>query len=267
MVKRRGIKKQSVRRRATRRKTTSIKQRLKKYILPFSLAICFSVLAFFLIKDYLQEPEAFDSNKYYVKGIDVSHHNPILNWNALLDQNISFAYIKATEGTSHEDRNYPYNYDLARKTNIRVGTYHFYTFALSGKEQAEHFLKIGKFNTGDLLPAIDVEHSHSNVYSKDKKYVKHMIEELVIFEQKLYEHFGVHPIIYTNKDCYKLYIKGNFTDNLIWMCDLHNEPSEDLENWRIWQFSHKGELPGVDGHIDLNYYRYSFEEFKELLLP
>ena len=240
---------------------------LKKYILPVTLAACLGIAAFFVIKKYLVEPESFDSSKYFVKGIDVSHHNPILNWDNVLEQNITFAYMKATEGTTHLDRNYEFNYDLARKSNIKVGSYHFYTFALSGEEQAQHFLKTAQFNTGDLIPAIDVEHSPANPYSKDKEFVAMVINELKTMENILYERFGVHPVMYTNKDCYKLYIKDNFPDNIIWMCDLHNEPSEKINNWRIWQFSHKGELPGIDGHVDLNYYRYTFTEFKELLLP
>lgn len=238
-----------------------------KYILIAGLVLFAGLAAFFIIKDYYSESESFDSDKYYVKGIDVSHHNPILNWASVLDQNITFAYIKATEGTTHLDRNYPYNYELAKDTNIKVGSYHFYSFALSGKEQAAHFLKTAQFGSGDLIPAIDVEHSPANPYSKDKEYVKTVISELKILENTLYERFGVHPIIYTNRDCHKLYIKGNFPENIIWICDLHKEPGDDIKNWRIWQFSHKGELPGVDGHIDLNYYRYSFEQFKELLLP
>lgn len=215
----------------------------------------------------MQESQSFDSDKYIVKGIDISHHNPILNWQAVLDQNISFAYMKASEGTSLTDRNYSFNYELAKKTNIRVGSYHFYTFGLSGKEQAQHFLKTAKFGIGDLIPVIDVEHSPANVYSKDEEYVALVIEELKVLENELYEHFGVHPIIYTNKDCYKLYVEKHFPDNILWMCDLHNEPSDKIKNWKIWQFSHKGELPGIDGNIDLNYYRNSFAEFKELLLP
>lgn len=252
-----------------RKKQKSFFQRHKKYILPAIViaAICLSIAAFFVIKNYFGEPEEFDSSKYYVKGIDVSHHNPILNWEAVMEQNISFAYIKATEGNTHKDRNYPYNYDLAKKSNIKVGSYHFYTFALSGKEQAQHFLSTAQFDTGDLIPAIDVEHSPANPYNKDKEYISLVIQELKVLENVLYEHFGVHPVIYTNKDCHKLYINEHFPDNIIWMCDLHKEPSEDITNWRIWQFSHKGELPGIDGDIDLNYYRYSFEEFKELLLP
>lgn len=257
--------KRRVRKRINRKKKS--RKDLRKYILPVTLAVCLGIAAFFIIKKYWTEPESFDSNKYFVKGIDVSHHNPILNWDNVLEQNITFAYMKATEGNSHLDRNYEFNYDLARKSNIKVGSYHFYTFALSGKEQAQHFLKTAQFNSGDLIPAIDVEHSPANPYSKDKEFVKTVVAELKTMENLLYERFGVHPIIYTNKDCFKLYIKGNFNENIIWMCDLHNEPSEDINNWRIWQFSHKGELPGIDGHVDLNYYRYTFDEFKELLLP
>lgn len=257
-------KKRPVRKRVRRKKSSGQKV---KYILIAVAAICLGLVAFFVIKDSFGEDETFNSDKYFVKGIDVSHHNPILNWDNVMEQGISFAYMKATEGNSHIDRNYRFNYELARKSNIKVGSYHFYTFALSGREQARHFLKTAQFNTGDLFPAIDVEHSPANPYSKDAKYVEMVIQELKVLEKELYQHFGIHPVIYTNRDCYKLYIKGNFPENLIWMCDLHREPSKDIENWRIWQFSHKGEIPGIDGNVDLNYYRYTFEEFKELLLP
>ncbi|WP_165021392.1 glycoside hydrolase family 25 protein [Dysgonomonas sp. ZJ279] len=247
-------------------KRSSSKDSIKRYIFLFLLVVGTAFTIFFTVKKLTVEPNDFESNKYFIKGLDVSHHNPILNWEIVMEQDISFAYLKATEGTSHEDRNYPYNYDLAKKTNIKVGSYHFYSFGLSGKEQAAHFIKIAKCKSGDMLPAIDVEHSPANPYSKDPTYIALVIEELKVLENELYEFYGVHAIIYTNKDCYKLYIKNKFPNNFIWMSDLHKEPSKDI-NWRIWQFSHKGELPGIVGDIDLNYYRYSFDEFKELLLP
>lgn len=264
MAKRKGRKRTTRRTRNSRRKKN---QSLKKYSISALLILIIGLVAFWIGREYIVEPESFESDKYFVKGIDVSHHNPILNWDIVMEQGISFAYIKATEGTSHLDRNYPYNYELAKKTNIHVGSYHFYTFGLSGKEQAQHFLNTAKFQSGDLRPVIDVEHSTANPYSKDDKYVASVINELKVLENELYEHFGVHPIIYTNKDCYKLYVKSNFPDNFVWICDLENDPSDYMKDWKIWQFSHKGELPGVIGNIDLNYYRYSFEEFKELLLP
>jgi len=37
------------------------------------------------------------------KGIDVSSHQGIVNWNAVVANGVSFAYIKATEGTGKYD--------------------------------------------------------------------------------------------------------------------------------------------------------------------
>ena len=206
-------------------------------------------------------------NKYSVQGIDISHHNPILNWAEIRNQNINFAYLKATEGISHDDRNYPYNYKLASENGIKVGSYHFYNFAISGREQAKHFINVTQYKSGDLLPAIDVEHSPANPYSIDTAFTKNVIKELQIMENELYEYYGFHPIIYTNLDCYKLYIKNSFPDNLLWISCLANEPSDDIKNWVIWQFSHEGKLPGIVSDIDFNYFRYSIDRINEICFP
>lgn len=217
------------------------------------------------IKRYKQEA-TFSNEKYTVRGVDLSHHNPIIDWSEIHDQNISFVYMKATGGVSHSDRNYIYNYKAARKNNIKAGSYHFYLFAASGKEQAQHFIKTAKCESGDLIPAIDVEHSSDNPLSHDANYVSLVIRELKVLENELYEYYGFHPIIYTNKQCYRLYINDNFENNPVWICDLHNEPV-NINNWIIWQFSHKGQLPGVDGDIDLNYFRYSYDQLNKILIP
>lgn len=263
--------KQYKRKRIVRRKRKSVKRidSTKKIAISLLIIAATGIATFFGIREVgniYSEPTTFESSKYIVKGIDISHHNPILNWDIIMEQGITFAYLKATEGTTHKDRNYKYNYELARKSNVRVGTYHFYTFGLSGKEQFRHFKKNARCTTGDLLPAIDVEHSPANRYKKDEKFIAIVIQELKDLESEMYNYYGVHPIIYTNRDCYKLYIKNNFPENIIWMCDLQGEPSNKV-NWKIWQFSHRGEIQGIDGLVDLNYYRCSFDEFKELLLP
>ena len=229
------------------------------------VALIATVLYLFYLRRYNQET-TFDKNYYTVRGVDLSHHNPIINWDDVRDQNLSFVYIKATGGVSHKDRNYIYNYNAAKKSGIKVGSYHFYLFAASGKEQAQHFIRTAKCESGDLFPAIDVEHSSDNPQSNDTAYVNIVIRELKVLENELYEYYGVRPIIYTNKQCYRLYVKDNFTDNPLWICDLQGEPS-GIDNWIIWQFSHKGELPGVAGDIDLNYYRYPYEQLNKILMP
>lgn len=262
--------------RTTKRKVTRKKKKKQKLDSTQKIALALLIttlvgvgIALFinLRSSFSSEPETFESDKYFVKGIDLSHHNPILNWEMIREHNITFAYLKSTEGNSLLDRNYKYNYERAREANIKVGTYHFFSFGVLGKEQFEHFKNTAQCQSGDLYPAIDVEHSPANPYSKDKSYIALIVSELKELENAMYNHYGVHPVIYTNRNCYKLYIKGNFPDNIIWMCDLDKEPADKI-NWRIWQFSHKGEFPGYPGEkFDLNYYRYSFDEFKELLLP
>lgn len=237
--------------------------KLKSITLVATLIVLFLSLGYFFYKK--STANTFnESQKYQVKGIDVSHHNPILDWAEVKRQNIHFTYIKATEGITHEDRNYSYNYKLAKDNNIKTGSYHFYNFGISGREQAKHFIRIAKCQSGDLIPAIDVEHSPANPYSKDPVFIKSVIKELKVMENELYEYYGVHPIIYTNTDCYKLYINNSFPNNPIWISSLNKEPNNEIKNWIIWQFTHTGELDGIVGNLDLNYFRYSFEELQKI---
>lgn len=243
------------------------KQQLKSVICITTLIVVFLSLGYYFYKKN-SIANTFDKNtKYSVRGIDVSHHNPILNWIEVKNEGVSFAYIKATEGITHDDRNYPYNYKLAKENGVRIGSYHFYNFGVSGREQAKHFIKVATCESGDLLPAIDVEHSPANPYSKDTLFVRSVIKELKILENELYEYYGHHPIIYTNLDCYKLYINKQFPDNPIWISSLNKEPGDDIENWVIWQFSHKGELTSLDSEVDLNYFRYTIDRINEICLP
>lgn len=223
---------------------------------------------------YLNKRGAFDSfsetgyaQQYPVRGVDVSHHNEYVDWQMLRENDIFFAYMKSTEGSTHIDREYAVNYSLAKEVGMKIGTYHFYTFGENGREQAYHFISNSNIESGDLIPAIDVEHSRSNRVAKTDVAYSKLIDELKILEETIAEYYGVKPIIYTNKECFKLYIKDNFPDNPLWICDLFSEPSNEYSHWDIWQFSHTGNLTGVFGDIDLNFYRGTFEEFKSLLIP
>ncbi|QIK55915.1 hypothetical protein G7051_16775 [Dysgonomonas sp. HDW5B] len=240
--------------------------KLKSITLVATLIVLFLTLGYFFYKK--STANTFnESQKYQVKGVDVSHHNPILDWAEVKRQNIHFTYIKATEGITHDDRNYPYNYKLAKENNIKTGSYHFYNFGISGREQAKHFIRVAECQSGDLIPAIDIEHSPANPYSKDPIFVKSVVKELKVMENEMYEYYGVHPIIYTNTDCYKLYINNSFPNNPIWISSLNKEPSDDIKNWIIWQFTHTGELDGIVGDLDLNYFRHPFDELQKLQLP
>lgn len=241
-------------------------------LIAISLVVLFIIGVYWFINYSKQEIfHSFDnpqfSQKYLVRGVDVSHHNSYINWSKLREENITFVYLKSTEGSNHRDRDYRQNYKAAKDAGLKVGTYHFYTFGRDGKKQAQHFIRNSIVKTGDMIPAIDVEHSAVNRPRNDKESYEKMIKELRNLESALFKKYGKRPVIYTNKECYRMYIKDNFPDNPLWICDLHDEPGNGYKNWVIWQFSHTGNIDGVVNDIDLNYYRNSFEEFKKLLLP
>jgi len=252
----------------SKRKSSKSKQPgALRYVFVVFILVVTGAALYFYFNNKSKGQKSFTDKKFTVRGVDLSHHNPIIDWSEVKDRNnVGFVYIKATGGIKHTDRNYQYNYNSARTNNVKVGSYHFYLFGVSGEQQAQHFIKNMQYRSGDLYPAIDVEHSKDNVHSQDTAYIRLVIKELKSLENKMYEHFGVHPIIYTNKECYKLYINGNLAGNFIWMCDLHKEP-EGIPNWIIWQFSHKGRLDGVVGDIDLNYFRYPYSELSKIMLP
>ena len=71
------------------------------------------------------------NDKYKVIGIDISHHNGTIKWNKVKEDGVKFAYIKATQGTTHINRRHKKNYDKAKNEGITAGFYHFFMFEKS----------------------------------------------------------------------------------------------------------------------------------------
>src|SRR5687768_3711582 len=70
--------------------------------------------------------------RYPTQGIDVSHHQGVIEWSLLSGQGVDFAYIKASEGGDFVDPAFARNWDGAGRAGIRRGAYHFFTLCRSG---------------------------------------------------------------------------------------------------------------------------------------
>ena len=94
-------------------------------------------------------------------GVDVSRYNPEVDWAALRAAGHRFAYVKATEGTSHRSPTFAAQADGAREQGLFVGGYHYARPASSdGATQARFFADNGGGWTPDgrTLPgALDLE--------------------------------------------------------------------------------------------------------------
>lgn len=198
--------------------------------------------------------------KYPVFGVDVSNYQGDIDWKELESQNVSFAFIKATEGSGHTDESVRRNLDRAAGTGIRVSAYHFFSFDSAGETQADNFIAAVGRDEIDMPPVIDIE------YYADKRSNKPSLEETEAILKPLLErleaYYGVKPIIYSTLPVYFRYIRKDFSDYPLWIRSVSCEP--DLLDWTFWQYSDKGTLTGYDGdeeHIDLNVYNGSAEDF------
>jgi lysozyme len=140
-----------------------------------------------------------------------------------------------------------------------VGVYHFFRFAKDGRKQARHFLKNAKMRKGDLVPVVDIEVWGNTLSTKPDKDV---IIEIGRFLNEVELAVGHRPIIYTNRDTYNRYIKGQYENYPLWFCHLHDDPNSVAPRWVFWQYTHKGEISGAPHPIDFNVYRYSLADLK-----
>jgi lysozyme len=189
------------------------------------------------------------------KGIDVSSNNGTVDWARVAQAGFTFAYARATLGKESDDKTFDANRRGAHAHGIRFGAYHLpYPGNSSAERQAEHFLRIAKPRSGDLLPAIDVE----NKTPKDEGEAKFSRDELVAWlrawlatvEAKV----GAKPIIYTNPSWWSARLKNaDLSGHSLWLAHYtegHPTIPRPWKAYAIWQHSDSGHVAGHT--FDLN---------------
>ncbi len=204
-----------------------------------------------------------DKSTYPVRGIDISHHQDVIDWDILKRSDISFAFIKSTEGGDHKDTKFEQNWKRAGDIGLVRGAYHFFTFCKSGHEQALNYIDSVPFEKDALPPAIDLEFS-GNCQARPSKEEVH--KELSVFAKMVELKYGKRPIIYTTNESYNAFLSGEDLGYPIWIRDIYTKPEfKDGYSWAFWQYTHKGRLHGIDGFVDLNVFNGSPEEFYQFI--
>lgn len=211
-------------------------------------------------------PGRIFASGHEVRGVDVSSYQGEIDWPALVGDDLDFAYLKATEGSSYVDERFVENWEHARSTDLLVGAYHFVSFESPGRAQAQHV--IDTVPTGGTLPiAVDVEFYGD--YFEDPPSRAQVDAILVPLLDELTAHYGIAPVIYTTADAYELYIDGSYPDSPIWIRSVVLPPDlGDERPWAFWQYSHRDRREGYDGqerYIDMNVFAGSRAELAMLV--
>lgn len=219
-------------------------------------AVCFAAALLFYLR--ILKINTPGKDKYPVRGVDVSSYQGDIDWQTLSGE-LDFAFIKATEGSKYCDEYFAYNYSEARKTHLRVGAYHFFSFDSDGDTQAENFIKNVEPYDRMLPPVVDVEFYGD--YRTNPKSADEVVPQLKLMLDDLEEYYGMRPIIYATGSAYSMYIEEALSDYDIWLRSVYFTPEG---GWTFWQYSDTGKLDGYNGeekHIDLNVFYGTKEQF------
>jgi lysozyme len=203
-------------------------------------------------------PNSLFVTDYSVRGIDVSNHQRQIDRQSVARSGeYTFAFIKATEGKSYKDAYFQENWRGAGKYGLQRGAYHFYIEDLSGVEQADNYISMVPEEAGMLPPVLDLE-----VNGRDRQA---MVREIKIFLDRLAQHYGMKPIIYTDHERYAEYIQGNFEGYPIWMTDtLTPIQWSNTRNWTFWQYCSRGHVAGITEYVDLNVFYGNKDQLRAL---
>ncbi len=186
-------------------------------------------------------------------GVDVSSYQEKVDFEELKKQDVEFAYIKATEGSSHVDSSFADKWTAADRAGVIAGAYHYFSYGSSGTTQAESFIAtVGELD-GRLIPAVDMELTTEEVKNPPAK--DDVVRGLKAFMAVMEEKYGVKPLIYSQKDYWDKYLAEDFADYPRWARNVFYPVWIDVgENWLVWQYNDRGTLNGYSGekYIDLN---------------
>jgi lysozyme len=263
----RGGKKKAVQKRKKRRKPIKIK--VTAYVLS-AVFVVLMALAALIAKPYIKERHNIDKGAvvprgYYCYGIDISRYQTDIEWDkikVLTDaqgrstnsvnqakdiRNVSYVFIKATEGNSFKDKYFKKHWKNAGKCGIRRGAYHFFRSSKDAETQARHFIRtVGELSADDLPPVLDIETIHKGCSYKT------LNDKALTWLKTVENHYGIKPIVYSSasfiNDILCKEIKENYP---IWVAH-YGAPAPRCARWHIWQFADDAVVYGIDGYVDLN---------------
>ena len=187
------------------------------------------------------------------KGIDVSVWQGDIDFSKVKEHGIESVYIRAGEGDNITDKYFESNYQKARSAGLKYGFYHYVTArsTVQAKEQANFFANLIHTKPQDMRAAMDFENlsglSADEAVSIAKAYL-----------ETLQKRIGHTPVVYSNAYDASSVWKGHLTAYPLWVAEYGRSEPYSTGGWKSWagfQYSDKGTVSGISGHVDLDDYK------------
>jgi|GEM_PF-1195074 len=198
--------------------------------------------------------------------VDVSHHQGLIDFEALAKAGCVGAFIKASEGRTHEDPRFRENWDRSRALRFRAA-YHFARIDTDTADpndahaEAQHFARVvgSMHGEGVIMPWLDSEYFGSlgaNVPDNVNRNLDWSEQWIETCEAEL----GRSPGIYTGADVWSARWgrSDRFAHLALWQADHASEAGlpepMHVGSWRpfVHQFTARAVVPGIKTRVDAN---------------
>lgn len=186
----------------------------------------------------------------YAQGVDVASYQGTVDWHKVRNSGKMFAYVKASEGTSHIYPTFAPQISGARANGLWVGGYHYARPEFSPVANADAFcsqiLAQNADIPGCLPPCLDLESGTGNLVAWGQAFIARCRANLGINQM----------MIYSGLNFWNAHL-SNFpidSDLGVWIAQYNGAGNTTFHSpgLKIQQYSDAGNVPGIAGAVDLN---------------
>lgn len=193
----------------------------------------------------------------YRQGIDVSVHQENVDWQAVAEDGVDFAMIRAgyrgtTEGGLFRDEAFSQHLQGAQAVGLATGAYFFSqaTTVDEAIQEAELMLDILDGCVMKYPVVYDWEMAAGG--RTDGMDYETVTACCVAFCQRI-EQAGYRAGVYFNLEMAKYLRLTELQNYVLWLADYSETPNFAYE-FQMWQYTESGKVSGIAGDVDLNLY-------------
>lgn len=193
-------------------------------------------------------------------GIDVSAYQGDIDWQAVAASGVEFAMIRlgfrgyGQEGTINLDAKFQQNLAGARAAGIKVGVY-FFSQAITVEEAVEEARFVLEALGGAALeyPVVFDWETISGAKARTDGMDGAVLTDCAVAFCNTVAAAGYTPMVYYGLQLgYLKYDLSRLTAYDVWYPQYGVERPSMYYNYRIWQYSDKGTVPGIGTRVDMN---------------
>jgi len=203
---------------------------------------------------------------YAVHGIDISRWQGDVDWNAVRNDGISFAWLKATEGGDHMDPRFLDNWHGAKAAGLPRGAYHFYYFCRPVEEQIAWVQENIPVDPEALPLVLDMEWNAHSKTCQERPDREKVLRDMNAFLDAMENHYGKRPVIYSSVDFHRDRLVDALHKEQFWLRSVAAYPNrvyKNREDWYFWQYTAEGKVDGIQGEVDRNVFFGAKSQFKD----